>query len=118
MSYIRSASNPEGLYVLCEQPGYVKFYWWKDEEETRTGSLPFPHFAEVCRQWEQQTCSGKSAHSGGFSAKMKDCKVHLRWKDDKGKWELYLWEVTWEHVVRSCNREMEEGENAESEVSE
>ena len=129
MSYIRSASNPEGLYVFGSANG-IEMYTGKANKDIRGWVIPVRHFNEVCKRWN--VAWEERVKYGDFSCEMVWVDSEFEEKEEKevgeeiekffkraveGKlnkglslenkvkltWKdesMYLWDVTWQFVVQ------------------
>lgn len=93
MSYIRSTSNPEALYI------------WGDNKEitvvkgpTIVGYMPISVFNGLIKKYHKHfdDCSYKGAE-------VKDVKVGKNFKIrlSYGDWSVNMWDVTWSYIVLS-----------------
>ena len=121
MSYIRSGSNPEGLYIFGSGEA-IEIHPPYDPENPVQLYVPPDDFIEVCRMWDGNWPWCDVVKSNDFSAELVwvnseteteeeppplddindiavmnkyNEKVKLMWL---GKY-TYLWQVTWETVV-------------------
>ncbi len=131
MSYIRSTSNPEGLYVFTSKEGVTLAHsvkpplasTWPKNGSNPVMIIPERLFLSVCKTWNRTyACNGVSRRG------LKIREVHVFVKtgkrvqrltaksimmpsgsseffiriDYKGKF-VHLWRVTWDSVVRSAS---------------
>lgn len=91
MSYIRSTSNPEGLYI------------WADEKEVSVmkgskiiGIIPVAIFNGLIRKYYKslEDCAYKGAEIREIKSgkNFKTCLTYNNWK-------CVMWEVTWSYIV-------------------
>ena len=120
MSYIRSTSNPEGLYIWGGARGRITICHnvHKPLASRTNGSFEIPcHiFHGLCRKWaeafdERATYRGATAervhvllHTGKTVPKMFDpfrskAKAEFLIKVSYGEHFLHMWTVTWEYIV-------------------
>jgi len=112
MSYIRTSSNPEGLYVWggpggthFDLPGDIDFRVMKnndwelfldwyingagvDSEDDKSHMFRIGHYCEaatVINVYEEKI-------DGDF-------KIVLEYERELKHWKLVLWEVTWRHII-------------------
>lgn len=94
MSYIRSGSNPEGLYIWGDK---TTVHVAKGGEETK--SLPKKIFHGLIRKY----------HTQGLDVKYKGASLKQEWIKENGKnecktvlayddWTCPMWDVTWEYI--------------------
>lgn len=126
MSFIRSTSNPESLYVYDDVNGYIQWYWHpKAPLRSAPGMMQVPPkaFYAACRQWVKKACFGLKCRVSvdGFTIEAdnfytktgKRARMHgtvLEWMHDKKqrnylirvsykKNVVHMWAVTWECIV-------------------
>lgn len=102
MSYIRSGSNPEGLYIFGNLRNSVEIYpkwghpaWGK--------SIPAKTWDDFCSLYVEEffpdelELDGLSICSEWVEDKDgRNYKTVLRYND----WELAMWDVTWFYIIR------------------
>lgn len=90
MSYIRSTSNPEKLYVFGSANGIE----WHNRAYSFT--IPYEIFDAACREYVE---TDEAVDHQGLSIQMEkrgdDFKIVLRW----GGHEVEMWEVTWDAIT-------------------
>jgi hypothetical protein len=116
MSYIRSGSNPEKLYI------------WGDEEKATisegskdTWNIPLNIFNGLIRKFHRRfhdyPCQYKGAqveevwvYEGNIEVdekevnptlKQSECKIKLSYYEDGKEHSVIMWDVTWEYIVYS-----------------
>lgn len=103
MSYIRSTSNPEGLYIWHDVNGPVIV-----TTQTRDGRLPLEVFEGIMRRWGRDPFLYVYDDEGLTfkGATMKVNKRNWKWQLNYTGWEkpVECYQVTWEHVARNVLR--------------
>jgi hypothetical protein len=98
MSYIRSGSNPEGLYAWCDCEGVINI----SEGSKPLHSLPLEDFHGVLTAWWQDRVGEEIAddneHFVSGSIRLDyflEKGEHFgKWRMTHGDWTLFLWTVT------------------------
>jgi hypothetical protein len=99
MSFIRSGSNPEGLYVWGDG---TNINITADETHGKIRTIPQTIFEPLAKKYcrnsgEAITLSGASIQEIWVkNRKRNELKVRLSYKD----WSIHMWEVTWEYIIR------------------
>jgi hypothetical protein len=97
MSYIRSLSNPEALYVWADISGPVTFCVGNacKGEEVTLHSMPLEVFKRLgVLFWDWGWMDEPIEYKGGFIRETSDFRLELGYKD----WSTVLWQVTVEHL--------------------
>lgn len=97
MSYIRSTSNPEGLYIWGERGGRVQIAVGND-----LLSIPRHVFRGLLKRWRNADLDDVTQYRGASMRVTKDFRFELRydgWK--KGK-KITAYEVTWAYIANDC----------------
>ena len=68
MSYIRCGSNPEGLYIFGGLKG-IEVYTDRASKKDISWTIPFRHFKEVCKRWDEAFDEDEGVKYGDFSCK-------------------------------------------------
>lgn len=114
MSFIRSLSNPEGLYIFGSSGG-VEIYeknWWEEDEEGNNGWHIVPYddwFGIVEAYYDGESVvdadgltDGETFRFGPFLLEYKkvdnDFKQVLSHEDG---WKIEMWDITWQYIVNS-----------------
>jgi hypothetical protein len=132
VSYIRSTSNPESLYVTTSTDGMgtdmvsISHGVQAPLSDGADFAATMESFRRVCQKWAD---GNEDASSGGFSAKEVHVEVstgkRARTRDSlaeflkrpasemlvrisSGPHYLHLWRVTWDYVVRRVLADAEE----------
>ena len=95
MSYIRSGSNPEGLYIIGNTRGQVEFLG-----ADGCWGIPRSVFHHVALRWFDGAHEDKVSYRGLTVEEKQvapngDFKVVLTYKDHTVK----MWAVTWDYIV-------------------
>ena len=113
MSYIRSTSNPEKLYVWGDVDGYTYFalgcilkaiYWQR--------KIPNDVWEKFLEWWRIEEAEELWYCDDGFTFCYKDVrltvlnydpkhdyKVYFHYKDSEREWDMELWPVTWYYMM-------------------
>ena len=98
MSYIRSLSNPEGLYIFGNLQGTVEIY--HDGPISKT--MPLEIFEGLCKAYFDNfgECTEYEGASIGEEKRDGHFKYVLRYEN----WEVEMWFVTWSYIARRFDR--------------
>ena len=118
MSYIRSTSNPEGLYIFCTGKEVCICYHRRalgnnsTKDDALQFNVPTKVFHEVGRKWYNHEFEEDrdAVEFQGFRAELKwvdigKVREHQVVLSYAGH-EIYLWEVTWHYVVEAIMEEL------------
>ena len=94
MSYIRSISNPEGLYIVGTGEN-VEIYVKTDVVKYIPGDI-FDGLIKKYIDNFYEDCEYKGA-SIQYVKRGKDFKIEFSYSD----WKIYMWDVTWNYIVMS-----------------
>ncbi len=91
MSYIRSTSNPEGLYIWADQK---EFYIVKGPKTI--GTIPINVFNGLIKKYHKNfsDCTFKNAEIKEIKSG-KNFKMCLSFNN----WKCIMWDVTWDYIV-------------------
>ena len=98
MSYIRSISNPEGLYIVGTGENVEIHLGRKSAEPYKTLYIPTKVFKGLIKKFAREDPDDYCKYEGALIEFVKignDFKWRLVYDD----WEVYMWEVTWEYIV-------------------
>jgi hypothetical protein len=95
MSYIRSTSNPESLYIWgdLDQNAYVVM------GSDTIGTMPTRTLNGLIKKYVRNDDDESCKYSG---AEIKEVNVDGNFKMElsyKGKWKCHMWRVTWEYIA-------------------
>lgn len=113
MSYIRTLSNPEGLYIFGGRDGVEIYVSWKGQPETNgfIGTVPQETWDALCRaytSWDYDENESLNIDHLWLTWDWvededgRNYKAMLGYKSD---WILTMWEVTWEYIISRYRRE-------------
>jgi len=102
MSYIRSTSNPEGLYIFANMSGIVEFHRFSEH----VGDMPQDLFnvlidsfiENYCEDTEFQKASIKEIFIEGKDRLGGEFNMRLEYEH---KWHIDMSYVTWYYIARS-----------------
>ncbi len=99
MSYIRSLSNPEGLYIIASMQGRVEIMG----QEDGILSLPRHVFETILANWYDRDCPDEIRYKGAWIL-VGDNLNHFRWRFGyKDLWNLDLYDVTLHYIAQGCS---------------
>jgi hypothetical protein len=97
MSYIRSTSNPEGLYIWGERDGRVCI-----SIERKLLSIPRHVFRGLLKRWRNADLDAVTQYRGASMRITKDCKFEFRYDGWKKGTKIVAYEVTWAYIANDC----------------
>ena len=103
VSYIRSTSNPEGLYIWHDMSGPVFIVSGRIRREHK---LPVEAFEGIMRRWGRDPFLYDDDGAGFKGATMTLNKRNWKWQLNYPGWKkpVECYQVTWEHVARNVLR--------------
>lgn len=95
MNYIRSLTNPEGLYVWRDGRGSVNI----SEGAKPILKMPVRSFHGLLRHWHENYTNLNVSYKGASLSCTKDYKWRLKYKNWRRS--IVMWEVTLECIAKS-----------------
>lgn len=98
MSYIRSLSNPEGLYIFGSKSGVEIYGPWK-EDNSHFHLVPYEVWDGFCSEFVKEYDDELEYMGMSITYEKRkdgsDFKYYLKYED----WELEMWAVTWDYII-------------------
>jgi len=105
MSYIRSGSNPEGLYIVGTKEGVEFYVAGVDYSQNLPRAMPVEVFEGLLRKYHKSLDASKVEYGGATVKEVwidglggNKYRIRLNYKD----WDtpIDMYEVTWSYIVR------------------
>ena len=96
MSYIRSTSNPEGLYIFCNMNDVVEFHKGSDF----IGVMPAHVFNVLIDSYIEKSMEDAEFHDARIEEIFEDGEIKMKLSYGH-HWEIVMWDTTWYYIARS-----------------